>query len=292
MHVEDITFRALGTDVRLVVTGDDAEQRLRRGQEEIAQYDLRLSRFRDDSELCELNADPREEVPASDLLREAVAAALWAAERTDGLVDPCLLDALEAAGYRDDFQSDGVFEAPLGSPRPVAPDPARRWRQIRVDETTITRPPGLRLDLGGTGKGHVADRVARIFSGAHRWAIDCGGDVRVGGAMQEVLVAHPLRDEIAAGYVLHGGALATSSIVARSWTAGNGRAHHIRDPATGRPVWTGLLAVTARGASTLEAETPAKLALLRGPAGGRAVLLARAGGVLFHGDGRAEEVGT
>jgi FAD:protein FMN transferase len=290
MTAADTTFRALGTDVRLVVVDDDADALVDRATEEIADYDARLTRFRPDSELCALNADEREEVPASPPLREAVSAALWAAERSGGLVDPCLLDALEAAGYAGDFRSDGILAAPAGAPRPVNPDPAERWRSIRVTGTAVVRPAGLRLDLGGTGKGHVADRVAKLLDGARRWAVDCGGDVRVGGGEQEVLVAHPLRDEIVTSLRLSDHAVATSSTVARSWaTRDGGRAHHLLDPATGRPAWTGLLAVTAVAATTLEAETLAKTVLLRGPDAGRAALGPH-GGILFHADGSAEHL--
>ena len=67
-------------------------------------------------------------------------------------------------------------------------------------------------------------------------------------------------------------------------------AHHLLDPATGEPAWTGLLAVTALAPTTLEAETLAKIALLSGPAGARR-LLARGGGVAIHADGGVETIG-
>lgn len=140
---------------------------------------------------------------------------------------------------------------------------------MRVDDAagTIDRPPGLRLDLGGSGKGHAADRVARLLSGADSWAIDCGGDLRVGGAgaPHEVLVAHPLGPQPAARLRLSAGAVATSNVLARAWTVGDGnRAHHLLDPLTGRPVWTGILSATALGTTTVEVEALAKLALLWG----------------------------
>jgi len=59
-----------------------------------------------DSELCALNADPRRIVRASTDLRDAVGAAIRAANRSGGLVDPCLLDALEATGYRRSYARD------------------------------------------------------------------------------------------------------------------------------------------------------------------------------------------
>jgi hypothetical protein len=65
----------------------------------LERFEATLSRFRPDSELCTLNAHPSATVPVSPLLRVAVAAGLWAAARTHGLVDPTLVGELEAAGY-------------------------------------------------------------------------------------------------------------------------------------------------------------------------------------------------
>jgi hypothetical protein len=47
-----------------------------------------------------LNADPRERVPASELLREAVKIGLTAAERSGGLVNPTLIGAMDGKRLR------------------------------------------------------------------------------------------------------------------------------------------------------------------------------------------------
>jgi thiamine biosynthesis lipoprotein len=284
----DVTFRALGTDVRVIADGPRAAAAKRF----VLDYHARLSRFLPASELCALNADPRAVVPASPLLRSAVRAGLWAAERSGGLVDPCLLDALEAAGYLRSYEPSARPPRVTGSPRPAAPHPDRRWRTIRVDDDagTIARPPGLRLDLGGSGKGHVADLLAARLAPLGDWVVDCGGDVRVGG-VREVEIAHPSRRAVAARVVVRDGAVATSSVVARAWTMPDGRAaHHLLDPSTGRPAWTGLLTATAFAPTTLAAETLAKIALLSGPVGARRAL-ALHGGVLIHADGDVETIG-
>ena len=276
----DTTFRALGTDVRVRV---DSPLLAARARSAILAYDARLSRFRPDSELSALNADPRDVVPSSALLREAVRAGLWAAERSDGLVDPCLLDQLEAAGYRASFvPSDAVPPLPeTGHPRPAAPNPAARWRRVRVDEdaAVIERPAGVRLDLGGSGKGHVVDRVARMFRASPSWVVDAGGDLRVGGT-HEVHVA-----DTGVKLTVRDAAVATSSVLARAWGTG----HHLLDPATGEPCRTGVVSATAVAPTALEAETLAKTALLSGPERGRQVLAQ--GGVLVHEDGDVEVVG-
>ena len=86
------------------------------------------------------------------------------------------------------------------------------------------------------------------------------------------------------------GGVATSGIAARIWRRADGSyAHHLLDPATGRPAWTGRVAATAVAESALEAEVLAKTALLSGPLVARRVLRPR-GGVLQHDDGRVEVV--
>ena len=294
---EDRGLRLMGTDIRILASptaADEIEALLR-------DYDARLSRFRPDSELSLLNADPRESVPASPLLRDAVRTALQAARSTDGLVDPTLLDELEDAGYVDSWDASRRVpwpQARAGLPpaRAARPHPARRWREIHVDDRrgTITRPPDLRIDTGGTGKGHAADVAARALTYEPYWAVSCGGDLRVGGtdgAMHDVRVGHPLDRGSLRVLRLRSGAVATSGIAARIWRRPDGRiAHHVIDPATGEPAFSGLAAVTALAPTTAHAEAVAKAALLSGRDAARE-LLTPFGGVIVDAEGRAENVG-
>ena len=90
---------------------------------------------------------------------------------------------------------------------------------------------------------------------------------------------------------LGSGGVATSGLNVRIWRDAEGRfAHHLLDPASGEPAWTGLVGATALADTALEAETLSKAALLSGPEGGRQVLADR-GGLLVHDDGRVELVG-
>jgi thiamine biosynthesis lipoprotein len=91
--------------------------------------------------------------------------------------------------------------------------------------------------------------------------------------------------------VIRSGGIATSGLSSRIWEDGRGGyAHHLLDPSTGQPAWTGLVAVTALAPTALEAETLAKASFLRGPEGARE-LLAEWGGLLVLDDGRVEPAG-
>ena len=207
------TFHAMGSDVRLLIgtpllpsarPPDVAAWRERAFVENFA---ARLSRFRADSELTALNADPRTRVPASTLLRAAARAAVWAAERSGGLVDPTLGAHLERAGYArslDGAEPASLAEALASAPprAPARPDPAQRWRQITIDDDAgeVARPAGVTIDTGGTGKGLCADAVAHRLRHYTRFVVDCGGDLAIGGVgaqlvPYEVEVEHPLTGE-------------------------------------------------------------------------------------------------
>jgi thiamine biosynthesis lipoprotein ApbE len=67
----------------------------------------------------------------------------------------------------------------------------------------------------------------------------------------------------------------------RSQARAGSFAHHLLDPRTGAPVWSGLIGATALGGCALEAETLSKMALLLGPDGAREVLAER-GGVIIR----------
>jgi thiamine biosynthesis lipoprotein len=169
---------------------------------------------------------------------------------------------------------------------------------VRVDEGhgTVCRPAGIELDTGGTGKGLAADAIAHRLRALDRFAVDCGGDLRVGGdgaqrTPYEVEVAHPLGGEPVQRLWLAPGAIATSGIDSRLWQRSDGTfGHHLIDPLTGAPAWTGLVTVTALAPTALEAETLAKAALLSGSRAG-AALLAEHGGLLIHDDGDVELAG-
>ncbi|HMJ32591.1 MAG TPA: FAD:protein FMN transferase [Baekduia sp.] len=301
MSSVDTSFRALGTTVRLMLGGRDAPAAAQDARAWLERFDACASRFRPGSELRALNADARATVPVSPLLCATVGAGIWAAHRTGGLVDPSLLDAVEACGYTRSWDPARALDpraalAAAPARQPAAAHPAAAWRAVRCDPAalTVTRPPGLRLDSGGTGKGLAADVLAQRV-GARRAVVDVGGDialVRPPGdeAPFEILVAHPFGGATAAVLQLDRGGVATSGLGARIWAGTRGPAHHLFDPSTGRPAWTGLASVTALAPSALEAEVLAKAALLSGRDGAGA-WLAQHGGVVVHDDGAVELAG-
>lgn len=273
----EVRFACFGTTVTAWATHPDehvAADALERVRDALLDVHDRLTRFTTDSELSRLNADPRERVPAGPLLRRFADAVRLAGRLSGGLVDGTLLDAVEAAGYTEDHRygaTRATRPAPTGSPR-------GGWTHVRTDERHVLRPVGVRLDSGGLGKGLAADIAAEILAELPAWAVDCAGDLRVGGSAgvpRLVRVTDPFDVE----RVIHSehvtrGAVATSGITRRTWTTADGRtAHHLIDPRTGVPAHTGIVQTTALAPTGLEAEIRAKTALLAGPVRARRALV-------------------
>jgi thiamine biosynthesis lipoprotein len=104
------------------------------------------------------------------------------------------------------------------------------------------------------------------------------------GVAREVNVESPFDGRTLHTFALRAGGVATSGIGRRSWLDGEGRpAHHLLDPSSGRPAFTGIVQATAIAPSALRAETRAKAALLSGPR--RAPAWLAEGGVIVLDDG-------
>jgi thiamine biosynthesis lipoprotein len=286
-------FRCFGSDCTVIVAGDDRAARAAEDAEaSLLAWHRRFTRFTSTSELSQLNADPRPTVSVSPVMARFVQAAVDAARDTGGLVDATLLGALEDAGYRRDLVGSLPLPIALGlAPprRPAGPAALARWADVSVDAmaNTVSRPPGLRLDSGGVAKGLFADMISERLDGHESYAVECAGDLRLGGTDgqdRRVDVSSPFDGSTLHAFELARAGVATSGIGRRSWLDENARpAHHLLDPFTGRPAFTGVVQATAIAPNALEAELRAKAAVLSGP-GAAADCLAY-GGLVVHDDG-------
>ncbi len=255
--MERRTFRAMGTDVEILLDArpdGDAELALARAEFEFARLEALLSRFRPESELSRLNEAG--ELAAGEELREVVALALDARARTGGRFDPTVHDAVVAAGYDrsfDDLADSGTTKAvPAGG-------------GVRVEGTRIALDPGVRLDLGGIGKGYAVDRIATWLAPFGPCLVNAGGDLAVAGVPPGG--SWPVGVDTPRGPLTLGvreGALATSGRDRRRWTRDGEEQHHLIDPVTGRPAATDLVTVTVAAPTAVEAEIAAKSLFLAG----------------------------
>jgi FAD:protein FMN transferase len=293
------TFECFGGLVTVSVLGPasmEPEKAAAAAEARLLAAHRQLSRFLPGSELSCLNHDPRARVPADLLLLKLASAAREAGELTDGLVDATLLSEIEAAGYRDSMQGRPSAGRPAEpqAVAPASPAPGRSWAKLAVDWQggAIERPPGVEIDSGGVAKGLLADEVAATLAEFPAYAVDCCGDAHIGGmagARRPIQVEDPFGGKAVCSLQVSDGGVATSGITRRSWEGpGGAPAHHLLDPATGSPAFTGVVQATALAPSAFLADVHAKWALLSGPELAPSRL--PYGGVLVLADGSVETV--
>ena len=266
------SWRAIGTYVDVRTTPEALERAVDLVAAVLEEVDEAYSRFRSDSDLSLVNAQPGMPVLVSPVLVGALRVALEAAHETDGIVDPTLGAVLQAAGYDRTYAL-----VPSEDPSPAAL-PARRgsWRDVSVHDTTVSVPPGAVLDLGATGKAFAADLAALtvVEELGAPVLVSVGGDIRIAGPdadpvpVQPVRLGHSLADledgDGSATVTVGAGGIATSSVSARRWRRGGRQWHHLVDPRTGGPADGPWRTVTALGHTAVAANTASTAAVVLG----------------------------
>ena len=241
-----------------------------------AAVDRLASRFRPDSELAVVNQASGRWTGISPELAEL---ALWAADVSDGAVDPTLGEQLRWLGYDRDYTALSSVGPSTGfeSCPPAGSDERRQpWRRIQLDlqAPAIWIPPEVSLDLGAVGKGHAADQAVQA---AHAQTggpvlVSLGGDIAVAGEPPASgwavgIAADHRRSAVGceqAVYIRSGG-LATSSLMARRWWQGDRAVHHVLDPRDGLPVAPYWVIASVAAATCAQANVAATASLVLGP---------------------------
>ena len=267
-----VSMRAMNTDCLLLLNpGDEGQSRaaLTRAAARVAEYERTFSRFQADSELSHLNDSPGDRIEVPRALAALLARALEYARITDGVFDPLVLRDLEALGYDRTFEEVPIrLHTRRSNP---AYGPSRAPVCVDAARSLVTRPAGVRIDLGGVAKGAAADAALAELA-AHRGAlVDLGGDIRARGQPDDadgwiVGIEDPLSaDGASIGYLkLRDGAVATSSVRKRQWTCDGKTVHHVIDPRTAQPSAAGVVQCTAVTDTAEHADVAAKVGLILG----------------------------
>jgi len=239
----------MGTDVELLVQAAEADGGLAAAEAEFHRLERLLTRFDPASELSQLNE--KGSLEAGPDLLEVVRHALAGRSETAGRFDPTVHDAVVEAGYDRTFG-----ELPDDGPVPAAGTPC--GGAVRIDGNLIELDDGVRIDLGGIGKGYAAEKAATILAAAGPCLVNAGGDIALRGIPWTIAVQPQLTLELA------GGGLATSGRDRRAWRRAGRELHHLIDPVTGEPAACDLLRATVIAPDAIQAEIWAKALFLAG----------------------------
>lgn len=270
----------MGTEFRIVIHSVPADSAVARRAAEaafarIAELERVLSDYDPESELSRLSATAGHgrPVPVSDDLWTVLSTAEEWSERTGGAFDVTvgsLTRLWRRAARRGSVPAPEEVEAARGSVGHdgLDLDPARR--------TVHLEDRGMRLDMGGIGKGYAADAALDHLRalGFPATLVDAGGDVVAGApppGEDGWRVELPPGSPGSCVMTLAHAAMATSGDRERSVEVDGVRHSHVLDPRTGASLTHGRV-VTVLAPTATEADVLASALSVLSPGEGRALL--------------------
>ena len=287
-----LEFHAMGCKMLAVVDSDVRPASLEQVPLWFEEWEKSLSRFRQDSELCQFNRLAGRPIFVSEVLWDVMQVSAEAGKLTSGLVNPLILNALVNAGYNQSFEN--LQDDPLASFSDSADVPGLGEILTDPKVRTICIPEGAQLDFGGVAKGWAAHRATELLKINGPSLVDAGGDIAVSGPDSHgdawpIGIDDPFNPGTNFEIIyLEIGGVATSGRDYRHWTHQGTPQHHIIDPGTGLPAATDILTATVIAPTVMQAEAVAKSVLISGSQHGLAWLDAHEdwAGVLVLEDGR------
>lgn len=272
----------MGTEVRVSVwTTDDARADAAAAAvfREFDRLDAMMSVWTEQSDIARLNAAAGEHaVPVSAETRDVLRIAHEISEQTGGTFDITFaaLSGLWKFDYQDKDNS-------VPDPAEIAKRlPLVNYRDVEVDDragTAALKRKGMRVNLGGIGKGYAVDRAVDIMrrSGLGDFMIQAGGDMYVAGRRGDRPWRLGIRDprgpadRIFAALDLTDGTFSTSGDYERFFIKDGRRYHHIIDLRDGRPARLSRSVTLVTGRAVL-ADALAKGVFILGPDAGMALI--------------------
>lgn len=245
---------------------------------EFDRLDALLSVWKPGSDVLRLNAAAgAAAVPVARETREVLRAAAQVSDWTAGKFDATFGALAEI--WKFDHDQDGRV--------PTSADIAARlprvdYTQVMVDEAAGTARiarPGLRVHLGGIGKGYAVDRAVAILrsAGLHDFMIQAGGDLYVAGMAGDEPWRLGIQDPRGPGgshfasLELSDATFSTSGDYERFFDRDGVRYHHILDPDTGQPA-RGCRSVTIVAHEAIYADGLSTGVFVLGPEQGLALI--------------------
>ncbi len=233
----------MGTLVTVTAVASDksmGDRAMQAAFDEIKRLERLLSTWRPDSELSHVNAAAgHQPVQVSRETLELVVRSLEMAQLTHGGFNIALGPAIDAWSVTDRQRIPDDEE--LQRLKPLID-----WTsiQLNIEARTIYLPrEGMRIDVGGVGKGYAADRAVEVMrrAGAKGGVVALSGDIKTFGILADrngfpVGIRHPREEGALIAMIdLNDEAISTAGDYERFFERDGVRYHHILDPQTLQP---------------------------------------------------------
>lgn len=268
---------ALGCDGTIVIVTDkpkkEVDNLFKNLWLEIFNFEKQFSRFLPDSELTKFNIRAGLETKISDEFKELLLSSYKLSDLTNGLYNPFILPALYRYGYNKSFISSHINDLTPNYSASEVTD----WKNLKIGTNGAKIPMNTAIDLGGCGKGYLADKLAEIIKSyeVNDFWVSLGGDIVASGndvdyepwnvyIQNAYDPSYSLEDAISySDKTLH---IASSGTIVRRSKINEKTYHHIIDPKTYKPADTDVLLATVNAKSTLLADVLASCAVILGSA--------------------------
>jgi FAD:protein FMN transferase len=274
------TFVAMGSSLRVAIWSADEAGAVAAAEQVAQEFDRlerRLSVWTDGSDVSRLNAGAgRGPVAVSRETLEVLTAARIASEWTGGKFD-ITFGALADVWKFDHDQDNTVPDRAAVEQRLPLVD----YRAVQVDATQATAfisRPGIRVNLGGIGKGYAIDVAVNMLKrqGFINFLIQAGGDIYAAGMNNgspwTLGIADPRGSHEAFGAVaITDATFSTSGDYERSFIKDGVRYHHLIDPDLGVPA-RGCRSVTIVADRAVIADALSTGVFIMGPREGMALI--------------------
>jgi thiamine biosynthesis lipoprotein len=272
---------AMGSELRLTAwTADENAARATFDAvfAEFERLEALMSTWRRASDVVRINAAAGvQAVPVAVDVRDVLRQARQISEWTEGTFD------VTFGALTDVWKFDQDQDNSIPDPEAIrARLPLIDYRQIEIDDragTVFLRRKGMKIHLGGIGKGYAVEHALQILrkAGLRDFMIQAGGDLYVGGHKDGRLWRLGINDPRGpeghsfATIDLSDSTFSTSGDYARFFMKDGVRYHHILDPATGQPARL-CRSVTIAAESPVLADAIAKGVFILGPEKGMALV--------------------
>jgi thiamine biosynthesis lipoprotein len=235
----DRTEAIMGTRIYVQVWAEDpakGNEAIDAVMADMRRIDDLMSHYKPDSQLSRINQlGNQQPVQVDKELFDLIKLSTYYSQITEGAFDI----TYASVGYMYDYPKHvHPTEAQIKSALPSV-----NWRNILFDEghhTIRFEHPGMRIDLGGIGKGYAVDRGIDILKarGVQHAVVTAGGDTRILGDHMGrpwlVAIRHPDDpNKVVTRIPLSDTAMSTSGDYERYFDEDGVRYHHIIDPHTG-----------------------------------------------------------
>lgn len=242
---------AMDTYMKLSAYGENGEKALNAAAEKIAVLEGLWSVTDEGSEIYAVNRSGGKPVTVSPETAAALALSLQISEVTGGALDCTVYPVLAEWGF-----TTGKYQIP-DEERLAALLENIGYENVSLSGHTVTVPDGTQIDLGAVGKGFAGDVLAEIMAenGVTSALLDLGGNIQAIGAKPDgspwrIGLRDPFGEGIFAALELTDCAAVTSGGYERYFIGEDGERYcHIIDPASGKPVRSGLASATVVGDS-------------------------------------------